>query len=48
MEMLMKKEPVDEHAAREVPPTETERNFGVLAAGLVALAAVGTAIYWMS
>lgn len=47
MEMLMKKEPVDEHAAREVPPTETERNFGVLVAGLVGLVAVGTAIYWI-
>lgn len=44
----MKKEPVDEHAVREVPPSETERSFGVLAAGLVALAAVGTAIYWIS
>jgi hypothetical protein len=44
----MKQEPTDEHAAKEALPTETERNTGVLAAGVIALAVVGIAIYWIS
>lgn len=41
-------DPIDEHAARETPPTKTERNYGMLTAGVIALAVVGTAIYWVS
>lgn len=44
----MKQEPVDEHAVSEAPPTETELNFGMLTAGVVAVVVVGTAIYWIS
>jgi len=39
---------MDEHAAREALPTGTERNYGTLTAGILALVAVGTAIYWLS
>jgi hypothetical protein len=44
----MKQDPIDEHAAREPLPTETERNYGVLTAGLITLVVVGTALYWIS
>ena len=44
----MKQEPIEEHAASEALPTERERNVGVLTAGVVALAVVGLAIYWIS
>jgi hypothetical protein len=44
----MKQDPIDEHAASEPLPTEAERNYGVLTAGVVALVVVGTAIYWIS
>lgn len=44
----MKQDPIDEHAAREALPTEAERNYGVLTAGVVALVVIGTAIYWIS
>jgi hypothetical protein len=44
----MKQDPIDEHAASEALPTKAERNYGLLTAGVVALAVVGTAIYWMS
>jgi hypothetical protein len=44
----MKQDPMDEHAANEALPTEAERNYGLLTAGVVALVVVGTAIYWMS
>jgi hypothetical protein len=44
----MKQDPIDEHAAREASPSETERNYGVLTAGVVALMVIGTAIYWIS
>jgi len=44
----MKQEPIDEHAASESLPTETERNYGVLTAGIIALVVIGTAVYWIS
>jgi hypothetical protein len=44
----MKQDPIDENAAREELPTEAERNYGVLTAGVVALVVIGTTIYWMS
>jgi hypothetical protein len=44
----MKEEPVDEHAVRDAPPTETEKKVGVVSAGVVALVVVGMAIYWIS
>jgi hypothetical protein len=45
---VMEKDPIDEHAAREAQPAEAERNYGILAAGVIALMCVGTAIYWVS
>ena len=45
---LMKHEPIDEQPTREALPTETERNYGLLTAGAIALIVVGTAIYWIS
>jgi hypothetical protein len=33
----MEKDPIDEHAAREAQPAEAERNYGILAAGVIAL-----------
>jgi hypothetical protein len=44
----MKQEPFDEHAAREALPTEAERNYGALTAGVIALVVVGTTVYWIS
>ena len=44
----MKQDPIGEHAASEALPTEAERNYGVLTAGVIALVVVGTAIYWIS
>lgn len=44
----MKQDPIDEHAATEARPTEAERNYGVLTAGVVALVVIGTTIYWVS
>lgn len=44
----MKQEPIDEHAAREALPTGAERSYGMLTAGVIALAVIGTAIYWIS
>jgi hypothetical protein len=43
----MKHDQVD-HSAKEQGPTETQRNYGMLTAGVIALLAVGTAIYWVS
>jgi hypothetical protein len=44
----MKQEPFDERAAREAQPTEAERNYGALTAGVIALVVVGTTVYWIS
>jgi hypothetical protein len=44
----MKQDPIDEHAATEALPTEAERNYGTLTAGVIALVVVGTAIYWLA
>jgi hypothetical protein len=44
----MKHDPIDEHAAREALPTEAERNYGLLTAGVITLVVVGTTIYWVS
>jgi hypothetical protein len=44
----MKQDPAEENAAREDLPTESERNFGTLTAGAIALVVVGTAIYWIA
>ena len=44
----MKSDPSLDHTLREQPPTEKERNLGVLTAGIIALVAVSTAIYWAS
>jgi len=44
----MEQDPVNEHAVREEVPTETERNYGMSMAGVIALVVVGTAIYLMS
>src|SRR4029079_4645793 len=45
---LMKQDPIDERAQSEALPTEAERNYGMLTAGVLALVAIGTAVYWMS
>jgi hypothetical protein len=44
----MKQDPVNEHAVGEQPPTETERSYGILTAGILALIAIGTTIYLVS
>ena len=44
----MKHDPIDEHGASEALPTEKERNYGALTAGVIALVVIGTAIYWVS
>ena len=44
----MNQDPFDEHATKEALPTEAERNYGALTAGVIALVVVGTAIYWIS
>jgi hypothetical protein len=48
LEALMKQDPFDEHAADEQLPTEPERNYGTLTAGVIALVVIGTAIYWIA
>jgi len=35
-----------DHTLREEPPTETERNLGLMTAGVIALVVIGTALYW--
>ncbi|WP_283815965.1 MULTISPECIES: hypothetical protein [unclassified Bradyrhizobium] len=44
----MKHDLIHEDAAREALPTEAERNYGMLTAGVMALVAVGMAIYWIA
>jgi hypothetical protein len=44
----MKQVPVNEHAVGEELPTETERNYGILTAGVIALVVIGTTIYLVS
>jgi hypothetical protein len=44
----MKHDTSVDHTLREEPPNETERNAGMLTAGVIALVVVGTAIYWMA
>jgi len=44
----MKHDPIDEHATTEALPTEAERNYGMLTAGVFALVVIGTAVYWIS
>jgi hypothetical protein len=43
----MQHDPVDEHAAEESLPTQTERNYGLIATGVISAAVIGTAIYWI-
>jgi hypothetical protein len=43
----MKQDSVD-HTLREQPPSEAQRNYGMLTAGVIALVAIGTAIYWIA
>jgi len=44
----MKHDPIDEHAAREALPTATERSYGIITAGVIALAVIGTVVYWLA
>jgi hypothetical protein len=44
----MKHDLIHEDAVREALPSEAERNYGMLAAGVMALVAVGMAIYWIA
>jgi hypothetical protein len=44
----MKHDPSVDHTLREEPPTETERNLGMLTAGVIALFVLGTTAYWIS
>jgi hypothetical protein len=44
----MKQDPIHEHAVREELPTETERNYGMLTAGVAALFVIGMTIYLVS
>jgi hypothetical protein len=44
----MKHDPTDEHTVREQPPTEAQRNYGMLTTGTIALLVLGTALYWVS
>jgi len=44
----MTHDPFVDHTLREEPPNETERNLGVLTAGILTLVAVATAIYWVA
>jgi hypothetical protein len=37
-----------DHTLREQPPSEAQRNYGMLTAGVVALIAIGTTIYWIA
>jgi hypothetical protein len=43
----MKRDSVD-HTLREQPASESQRNYGMLTAGIIALVAIGTAIYWIA
>jgi hypothetical protein len=38
----------EDHTLREQAPTETQRNYGTLAAAVITLAAIGTVIYWVA
>ena len=44
----MKHDLIHENATREALPNEKERNYGMLTAGVMALVAVGMAIYWIA
>jgi hypothetical protein len=44
----MKQDPIDEQAAKEAQPTEAERNYGAITAGVIAFVVIGTAVYWIS
>jgi hypothetical protein len=44
----MKQSSSADHMLNEAPPTEAQRNMGMLTAGITALVAVGTVIYWVS
>lgn len=44
----MTHDPSLDHTLDEEPPTEMERSFGVLTAGMIALLAMATAIYWVA
>jgi hypothetical protein len=44
----MKRDPSGDHTLKEEPPSETERNTGVLTAGVIALVVMATAIYWVT
>jgi hypothetical protein len=44
---LMKAHSVD-HTLREQPPSEAQRHYGILTAGVIALIAIGTTIYWIA
>jgi hypothetical protein len=43
----MKQESID-HTLREQPPSEAQRNYGMLTTGVIALIAIGTTIYWIA
>jgi hypothetical protein len=43
----MKQDSVD-HTLREQPTSESQRNYGMLTADVIALVAIGTAIYWIA
>ncbi|WP_283815151.1 hypothetical protein [Bradyrhizobium sp. JYMT SZCCT0180] len=44
----MKHDLIHEDSVREALPTEGERNYGMLTAGVMALVAIGMAIYWIA
>ncbi|SDN65993.1 hypothetical protein [Afipia sp. GAS231] len=44
----MKHGPVIDHTLIEQPPSESERSRGILTTGVIALVAIGIAIYWMT
>jgi hypothetical protein len=44
----MEQDPVNEDAVREETPTELERNYGMLTAGVITLVVLGTTIYLVS
>jgi hypothetical protein len=44
----MKHDPAIDHTLNEEPPSESERNLGVLTAGVIAVVVMGTAIYWVT
>ena len=43
----MKQDTAD-HMVRERPPADAQRNYGMLTAGVLVIAAIGTAIYWVA